>query len=76
MIGFEKLNPLNSFEWDGDFKEFDCENNIDLSILNKKLEEQILFDKYISKNLSKFCKEFNSRMKKYNLYFVHIIIKE
>lgn len=57
-------------------KELNQLDNKNLSIFNKKLEEQLLFDKYISKNLSKFGKEFNSRMKKYNLYFVHINIKE
>lgn len=33
LIGFEKLNPINNFEWDADFNEFDCENNIDLLMI-------------------------------------------
>ena len=43
--------------------------------LDKRVKEQILFEKYISKNLSKFIKEFNLRMEKYNVYFLQIIIK-
>lgn len=46
------------------------------SVLNNKIEEQILFEKYISKNLSKFVKEFNLRMEKYNVQFIQIMIKE
>lgn len=37
-----------------------------------KHKEEILFDKYVSKNNSKFIGEFNSRMTKYNIELIHI----
>lgn len=46
-----------------------------LTKIEKQKQEQILFDNYISLNLHKFINEFNIRMKKYNVYFLQIIIK-
>ena len=48
----------------------------ELSEIEKQNAEQMLFDEYIGKNLGKFIGEFNSRMEKYNVYFIQIIIKE
>lgn len=46
-----------------------------LTKIEKQKQEQILFDNYICLNLHKFINEFNIRMKKYNVYFLQIIIK-
>ena len=51
-------------------------NNLDLNQKEEENEEKVLFDKYISENLSKFGNEFNSRMEKYNVYFLQMKIKE
>ena len=51
-------------------------NNLDLNQKEEENEENVLFDKYISENLSKFGNEFNSRMEKYNVYFLQMKIKE
>jgi hypothetical protein len=50
--------------------------NSDLSEIEKQSEEQVLFDEFIGENLQKFIDEFNSRMEKYNVYLLQIIIKE
>lgn len=50
--------------------------DLNISKDEKQKAEQVLFEKFISKNISRFCDEFNSRMKKYNVYFLHINIKE
>lgn len=47
--------------------------------LNEKeleIEEQILFNKFISLNLKKFIREFNNRMEKFNVCFLHMCIME
>ena len=41
-----------------------------------KKQEEILFNKFLSLNLKKFVNEFNSRMEKYNVYFLYIYISE
>ena len=41
-----------------------------------KMHEEILFNKFLSLNLKKFVNEFNSRMEKYNVYFLYIYILE
>lgn len=43
---------------------------------DKQNKEQKLFDRYIGENSQKFIEEFNSRMEKYNVYFIQINIKE
>ena len=48
-------------------------DKLDLEEDEYNLRYQILFDKYVAKNNLKFVNEFNSRMKKYNLYFLYII---
>ena len=49
---------------------------INLSKIEKEKEELLLFDRYVGENLTKFIDEFNSRMEKYNVYFLQILIKE
>ena len=39
-----------------------------------KKQREILFDKYVSDNFEKFVVEFNSRMEKFNVYYVYIIL--
>ena len=41
-----------------------------------KKQEEILFNRFLSLNLKKFINEFNSRMEKYNVYFLYITILE
>ena len=50
--------------------------DLNLTKKEKQMEEQILFDKYISTNINKFRKEFNSRMEKFNVCLLQIIIME
>ncbi len=37
----------------------------------KKMRE-FLFDTYVAQNIERFVVEFNSRMEKYNVYYVYI----
>lgn len=41
-----------------------------------KKEEELLFNKFLTLNLNKFINEFNSRMEKYNVYFLYINLLE
>lgn len=41
-----------------------------------KKQEEILFNKFLALNLNKFINEFNSRMEKYNVYFLYIKVLE
>lgn len=50
--------------------------DLNLTKKEKQREEQILFDKYICTNINKFRMEFNSRMEKFNVYLLQIIIME
>ena len=50
--------------------------NSTFSEFEKQKQEQMLFDEYLSENSAKFINEFNSRMEKYNVYLIQIIIKE
>lgn len=47
-------------------------NELNLDEKEYKMEYQVLFDQYVAKNNLKFVNEFNSRMEKYNLYFLYI----
>lgn len=53
-------------------KEIENLDSLNLDEEMYSIEYQKLFDKYISKNNLKFINEFNSRMKKYKLYYLYI----
>ncbi len=37
-----------------------------------KRQREFLFDNYVAQNIERFVVEFNSRMEKFNVYFVYI----
>lgn len=56
LLSFNKMNPINNFDFD--------EENIG--------EREFLFDNYVAQNIERFVVEFNSRMEKFNVYFLYI----
>lgn len=54
--------------------EFDNIKNLENEFEGDELKKQreILFDKYICHNMEKFVVEFNSRMEKFNVYYIYI----
>jgi hypothetical protein len=50
------MNPIKNFDFD--------EENIG--------EREFLFDNYVAQNIERFVVEFNSRMEKFNVYFLYI----
>ena len=54
--------------------EFKNIKNLEYEFEGDELKKQrgILFDKYICHNIEKFVVEFNSRMEKYNVYYIYI----
>lgn len=85
----EKFNKLSKSEkidfknkWKS-YKEYimfclatDCPNEV-FKFYNDEYSDdefQKLFEKYVGENISKFVDEFNIRFKKYNIYYVHIIL--
>lgn len=67
MLGLSSNNMTDDIEKIYNSK---CSEN------DKQNKEQKLFDRYIGENSQKFIEEFNSRMEKYNVYFIQINIKE
>ena len=55
LLSFNKMNPINNFDFD--------EENIG--------EREFLFDNYVAQNIERFVVEFNSRMEKFNVYFLY-----
>ena len=37
-----------------------------------KRQREFLFDNYVAQNIERFVVEFNSRMEKFNVYFLYI----
>ena len=59
------------FEWGEKIEKL---KKLNLSDDKYEYEENILFDKYVSENNSRFINEFNYRMDKFNIEIVHIKI--
>lgn len=46
-----------------------------MSFINKtkiKFQNLLQFDNYVSQNIERFVVEFNSRMEKFNVYYLYI----
>ncbi|MBP3792295.1 MAG: hypothetical protein ILA26_09745 [Methanobrevibacter sp.] len=72
LLGFEKLNPLNNFDFEETIEKYESKDNIVLFKSAFKKQREYLFDRYIAQNIERFVVEFNSRMEKFNVCYVYI----
>lgn len=68
------LNYLKFIEFCFSNDEFDKIKLLENSFEGEEFKRQreFLFDNYVAQNIERFVVEFNSRMEKFNVYFLYI----